>query len=51
MNAKEQREFEQYLRQCTDDQVLGVAEKELKANRRDYLKLAYAEMRRRGLGG
>lgn len=49
MNANEMREFRQYLKQCTDRQVMGVLEKERAAGRDDYAELAVAEAERRGL--
>lgn len=48
MTTKDRREFQQYLRQCTDRQVIGVLEKEEQAARRDYAELARAEARSRG---
>lgn len=47
MTDRERREFEQYLRQCTDRQVLGVLDKERAAGRKDYVDLAKAEALRR----
>lgn len=47
MTKQEREEFTLYLRQCTDDQVTGVYEKECGANRLDYAKLAVAEAKRR----
>ena len=41
-------EFKQYLRQCTDAQVLGVWRKERDAGRVEYRRLAAAEWDRRG---
>lgn len=43
------KDFELYLCNCTDQQVLGVYEKELSAGRRHYAALARAEAVRRGL--
>lgn len=49
MTPKDKREFEAYLRGCTDAQVRGVYEKEKKAGRRGYANLAIAEAGRRGI--
>lgn len=49
MTKKDRAEFKGYLRQCTDNQVLGVLEKERNANRRDYAELAENEAERRNL--
>lgn len=49
MTNKDREEFKQYLRQCTDRQVLNVAAKERAAGRRDYLELALNEAERRNL--
>ena len=49
MNAHDMRDFNQYLRQCTDAQVRGVYEKEKNAGRDDYAELALMEAQRRGL--
>ena len=43
------QDFLQYLRQCTDNQVLGVLEKERKAERWAFAALAQSEAARRGL--
>jgi hypothetical protein len=40
-------EFASYLRQCTNDQVIGVYEKERAAHRRTYERLAREEVIRR----
>jgi hypothetical protein len=48
-NANDIREFRAYLRQCTDDQVRGVWEKETAAGRYDYAELAAAEAESRGI--
>jgi hypothetical protein len=42
-------QFQQYLRQCTDRQVIGVYEKERAAGRRAYVQLAALEMAKRRL--
>lgn len=42
-------DFQQYLAQCTDQQVQGVWEKERGAGRGDYAALARAELLKRGL--
>jgi len=49
MTAKDRKEFNEYLRNCTDHQVYGVLEKEKSAGRQDYAELAEAELERRGL--
>ena len=49
MDAKDIREFNAYLRNCTDAQVRGVLEKEREAPRDEYVALADAEAHRRGL--
>jgi hypothetical protein len=49
MTDKDETEFKGYLRGITDRQVYGVLEKEKEAGRRDYMKLAQAELERRGL--
>jgi len=49
MTAKDRKEFNEYLRNCTDRQVYGVLEKEKSAGRQDYAELAEAELERRGL--
>jgi hypothetical protein len=49
MNAKDMREFNDYLRQCTDAQVRGVHEKEKQAAREDYAELARKEAEHRGI--
>ncbi|WP_186214567.1 hypothetical protein [Burkholderia gladioli] len=49
MTSKDRQEFIQYLRNCTDNQVHGVLEKENAAGREDYAELAQAELERRGL--
>lgn len=51
MNAKDMREFNAYLRQCTDAQVRGVYEKEKNrgGDGDEYAELARAEADRRGV--
>ena len=49
MTGQDIREFNSYLRFCTDKQVVGVYERELRAGRDDYAELAYMELERRGL--
>lgn len=49
MTNRDRDEFKQYLRQCTDSQVLGVLAKERAARRRAYAALAKAEADRRRL--
>lgn len=49
MTAQDRREFEGYLRACTDAQVRGVWDKERAAGRADYVRLAASEAKRRGL--
>jgi hypothetical protein len=49
ITASDIREFNAYLRNCTDAQVLGVYEKERQAGRDEYVALAQAEIIRRGL--
>lgn len=49
MTSKDRDEFIQYLRQCTNQQVLGVLAKERAAGRHDYVVLALFEAGRRGL--
>lgn len=44
MTQQEAQEFRSYLKQCTDIQVIGVWEKERKAERHDFAALAEAEM-------
>lgn len=48
MTNRDRAEFQGYLRNCTDNQVWGVYEKEAKAGRRAYAQLAQAEAVRRG---
>ena len=49
MTSQDKKEFNLYLANCTDAQVLGVFEKETAAGRADYAALAKAELQRRGL--
>ncbi len=49
MTTQDERDFNEYLRLCTDQQVLGVYEKERNAGRRGYAALARAEAKRRNL--
>lgn len=49
ITAQDIKEFEEYLRQCTDAQVQGVYEKERAAKRRKYTELALLEANRRGI--
>jgi hypothetical protein len=49
ITAKDIREFNAYLRNCTDRQVQGVYEKERDAGREEYVELARAEAERRGI--
>lgn len=49
ITAQDIREFNDYLKACTDNQVRGVLEKEQAAGREEYVELAQAEMEKRGL--
>lgn len=49
MTRKDKIEFRLYLRQCTDQQVRGVYEKERSAGRRAYADLAADEAEQRGI--
>ena len=49
MTAQDIREFNAYLRACTDRQLQGVLEKETGGRRETYAALAEAELARRGL--
>lgn len=49
INAKDIKDFAAYLRQCTDNQVKGVYEKEKEANRDEYAALAILEAIKRGI--
>lgn len=50
MTKRDREEFVQYLKACTDRQVLGVYEKEERAGREEYAALAHAEWIARDLG-
>jgi hypothetical protein len=49
MTKRDEAEFRQYLRQCTNAQVRGVYEKERNAGRADYAWLAQQEAAQRGI--
>lgn len=49
MTKKDADEFILYLRQCTDQQVQGVYEKENGAGRHDYAGLARLEAAKRNI--
>jgi hypothetical protein len=49
VTAEEMEDFTGYLRNCTDAQVRGVYEKEMKAGRKAYAFLAKLEAERRGI--
>jgi hypothetical protein len=49
LSKRDREDFEAYLKNCTDRQVLGVLEKERGAGREAYASLARAEARSRGL--
>jgi hypothetical protein len=49
MKMQDQREFEAYLRGCTNRQVQGVYDKEQQAGRQDYALLARLEAAKRNL--
>ena len=49
ISTQDKQDFAAYLATCTDQQVLGVYEKERNAGRRAYAKLARDEAQRRGL--
>jgi hypothetical protein len=49
MTSKDKREFQLYLVNCTDKQVIGVYEKERDAGRNDYATLAQIEAAKRGV--
>lgn len=48
VTEQDKTEMAAYLRNCTDQQVRGVYEKEHAANRRTYARLAVEEGLRRG---
>ncbi len=49
MKTQDRIEFIEYLRQCTDNQVRGVHEKEKAAGRDDYVEMTENEAARRGV--
>ena len=49
MKAQDIREFTDYLHACTNNQVIGVYNKEKKAGRKKYTELAVLEAQRRGI--
>lgn len=49
MTEQDREEFIQYLRICTNSQVLEVIKKEREAGRKNYVELAKADLERRGL--
>lgn len=49
LTARDIREFNGYLKGCTNAQVQGVYDKESQAGRDDYAELAIAEADRRGI--
>jgi hypothetical protein len=49
MTNRDEEEFRGYLRNCTDAQVQGVWEKEVRANRKAYAELAKDEGYRRNI--
>jgi hypothetical protein len=49
MTPQDRKEFAAYLKGCTDNQVLGVLEKEREAGRQDYAHLAELEASKRNL--
>ena len=49
IKASERRDFAAYLRNCTDNQVRGVYEKERAAGRDEETHLAELEAARRGI--
>ena len=49
MFKHEREDFRKYLRQCTDNQVRGVYEKEREAGRRSEMALCRAEASRRSI--
>jgi hypothetical protein len=48
VTEQDKTEFRGYLRNCTDEQVRGVYQKERDAGRRTYAQLAVEEGLRRG---
>lgn len=49
MSKSDRENFRLYLRQCTNNQVIGVYQKEVAACREEYVELAYNEASRRGI--
>lgn len=49
MSEQDKEEFLLYLAACTDNQVLGVLEKERAAGRGEFVELAKEEATKRGL--
>lgn len=49
LSERDKREFDAYLRGCTDAQVRGVYEKESQAGRDEYAALAELEAARRNI--
>lgn len=49
ISARDMEEFNEYLENCTDTQVMGVLAKERLANRKEYVVLAAKEAERRFL--
>ncbi len=49
LSADDIEDFNGYLVKCTDKQVLGVLEKEIKAGRKAYAALAREEARKRDI--
>jgi hypothetical protein len=49
ITRKDKQEFSLYVKALTDQQVIGVYEKEKKANRMTYAKIAMAEADKRGI--
>ena len=49
MTSRDRREFQLYLRNCTDRQVQGVYDKEKEAGRSEYAELAQEEAANRGI--
>lgn len=50
MTQKDIADFNSYLHACTDAQVRGVFDKEMRAGRKEYALLAAEEAWRRGFG-
>lgn len=49
MTDKDRKEFVAYLRACTDNQIVGVYEKERRGHRSEYVFLVQLEAQRRGV--